>query len=148
MKPVHYKRARFSTYLPTDRLYTPSHFWLLQRADGEWQVGFTKLATRMLGEVVECQFEANPNDEVAVGDVIGSLEAFKAMTDLYCVAEGLFLEKNAEIDHDPSVVSSFPYDQGWLYAVQGTPDEGCVDVHGYVELLNETIDRMQEQEQK
>src|SRR6185312_12180859 len=53
---IAYKRSRFSTRLPTDRLYTPSHFWCAAEPEGVWRVGFTKFATRMLGDLVEFGF--------------------------------------------------------------------------------------------
>lgn len=145
-KPIFYKRSRFSTYLSPDYLYAPSHFWLSKEENGQWRVGFTKFATRMLGEAVECNFETAENDAVQLGQVIGSLEAFKAMTDLYCVVEGRFLNYNPGIDQDCTIISSFPYDKGWLYRVEGTPDAQCVGVDGYIQLLDETIDKLQTQE--
>ncbi len=147
-KPIHYKRARFSTYLPTDRLYTPSHFWLLKEDENIWKAGFTKFATRMLGEVVECNFEVNEKETVSVGQVIGNLEAFKAVTDLYCVIDGVYGGSNPKIETDPGIISDHPYDRGWLYQATGNPDEESMDVHGYIEFLNETIDRLQAQEQE
>jgi len=147
-KPIHYKRSRFSTYLPTDRIYSASHFWLLNEKNDLWKVGFTKFATRMLGEVVECNFEVNSKDEVSVGQVIGNLEAFKAITDLYCVISGVYEGCNPEIELDASIISAHPYDKGWLYQVNGQPDEQSMDVYDYIEFLNETIDRLQAQEQE
>ena len=47
-----YKRARFVTRLPVDRLYSPSHFWIAEDKAGVWRVGFTRFATRMLGQIV------------------------------------------------------------------------------------------------
>ena len=54
---IHYKRSRFSTRLPWDRLYTASHFWVLEAEPGRWRVGLTKFAARMLGDVVDLEFE-------------------------------------------------------------------------------------------
>ena len=48
-----YKRSNFVTHLPVECLYSPSHFWLRKVGDSRWRVGFTKFATRMLGEIVE-----------------------------------------------------------------------------------------------
>ena len=45
---IHYKRSRFSTRLPWDRLYTASHFWVFEAEPGRWRVGLTKFAARML----------------------------------------------------------------------------------------------------
>ena len=53
-----YKRSNFVTHLPVDCLYSPSHFWLREIAPGRWRVGFTKFATRMLGEIVTADLRA------------------------------------------------------------------------------------------
>lgn len=139
---VYYKRSRFSGRLPADRLYTPSHFWLLQVEPGLWRVGFTKFATRMLGDFVEHGFQAKPGDPVAIGQTIGWVEGFKALTDLYCVLDGTFVGANPAVDQDVTLTDTDPYGRGWLYAVRGTPDPNATDVHGYAALLDLTIDKM------
>ena len=85
-----YKRSNFVTHLPVDCRYSPSHFWLADMGDGRLRVGFTKFATRMLGEIVEVRFEKKPGDALASGDIVGSIEGFKAISDLYCCADGEF----------------------------------------------------------
>lgn len=105
----------------------------------------TKFATRMLGDLVEFEFDARPGQQVSVGQTIGWIEAFKALTDLYCVVEGVFAGVNPLIEQDISLVDTDPYGKGWLYSVSGAPDVDSVDVHGYVEILDLTIDKMKEQ---
>src|SRR5947209_3881654 len=140
---LYYKRSRFSSRLPTDRLYTPSHYWLAQTEPGVWRVGFTKFATRMLRDTCEHGFSAKPGDAVAVGQTIGWVEGFKALTDMYCVADGVFLGPNAALEQDVTLTDTDPYGQGWLSAVRGKPEANSVDVHGYVQMLDLTIDKMQ-----
>jgi glycine cleavage system H protein len=146
--PLSYKRSRFSSRLPQDRLYAPSHFWLLQIEPDLYQVGFTKFATRMLGDLVEYGFETKPGSKVAVGQTIGWVEGFKALTDIYCVADGEFVEINPALAKDPTLTDSDPYGAGWLYTVRGTPDTNATDVHGYIRLLDLTIDKMQEKSEQ
>jgi glycine cleavage system H protein len=141
---VYYKRSRFSSRLPTDRLYTPSHCWISQVEPGVWRVGFTKFATRMLGDLVEHGFAVKPGEAVTVGQAIGWLEGFKALTDLYCVVEGEFLGNNPALEQDVTLTDTDPYGQGWLYSVRGTPDPNSLDVQGYTQLLDLTIDKMRE----
>ena len=140
---VSYKRSRFSTRLPTDRLYAPSHFWILPIETDLWRVGFTKFAMRMLGELVEHGFEVKIDESVKVGQTIGWIEGFKAITDLYCVLDGTFEGNNAGLDSDITLADSDPYGAGWLYVVRGRPDANATDVHGYTSLLDLTIDKMQ-----
>src|SRR5688500_329710 len=140
---IPYRRSRFSSRLPSDRLYTPSHFWLREVEPGVWRVGFTKFATRMLGDLVEHAFKSKQGSNVAVGEAIGWVEGFKAVTDLYCVIDGEFLGGNAALEQDVTLTDADPYGEGWLYAVRGTPEANAVDVHGYIQLLDMTIDKMQ-----
>jgi glycine cleavage system H protein len=142
-QPVLYKRSRFSCRLPPDRLYTPSHFWALKVGSGQWRVGFTKFATRMLGDLVEHGFEAKTGDTVRVGQVIGWVEGFKALTDLYCIMNGEFVGGNPALEQDSTLAESDPFGAGWLYAVRGTPDPAATDVQGYTAILDLTIDKMQ-----
>jgi glycine cleavage system H protein len=141
---VSYKRARFSTRLPVDRRYTASHFWLLEESPGVWRIGFTKFATRMLGDLVEYELSVKTGTSVEIGQEIGSVEGFKAVTALYSVAEGQLLGIGDAVSSDITIVESDPYNRGWLYRVKGRPDPESVDVQGYVAVLDATIDKMLE----
>ena len=137
-----YKRSTFVTHLPAACLYSPSHFWLA-RSDGDrWRVGFTKFATRMLGEIVEVQWEKADAAPVASGEIIGSIEGFKAISDIYCVADGRFAGGNPALRDDIELVGREPYAAGWLYEVEGQPDAKCVNLDQYRALLDTTIDRI------
>jgi glycine cleavage system H protein len=142
---VRYKHARFSAQFPKEFRYSRSHYWMsLQDATaGRWHVGFTKFATRMLGELVEARFRVAPGDPVAPGDEIGWVEGFKAASDVFCVMEGVFEGMNPALAADACVIRSSPYADGYLYAVRGAPEPDSLDVHGYVAHLEELINRMQ-----
>jgi glycine cleavage system H protein len=142
-----YKRARFLTRLPIDRLYSPSHFWIAEHNAGVWRVGFTRFATRMLGEIVEHEFQVKTGAPVASGQIIGWIEGFKAISDIYCIAEGKFAGGNPVLTEKIELLGKEPYDAGWLYAIEGKPDSRCTDVHGYVGFLDATIDKMLEKQE-
>jgi len=158
MDTVRFRHAHFSARFPVDCLYTPSHFWM-RPADGSaslssndassgdtprlWHVGFTKFATRMLGELVEMVLEVKPGQTVAGGERLGTVEGFKAVSDLFCVVDGTLTAANPALTAEACLTHSDPYGAGWLYAVQGTPSPGHLDVHGYIALLTEQIDRLQ-----
>ncbi|MBI1357380.1 MAG: glycine cleavage system protein H [Acidobacteria bacterium] len=139
---VRYKRSRFSTRLPVDRIYTRSHYWLHRDPAGLWRVGLTKFATRMLGDLVELELTAAPGSAVEVGKQIGWIEGFKAVSDLYAVASGAFAGGNEALAGDITLLESEPYGAGWLYAVDGEPEPDGLNVHEYVNVLDATIDRM------
>ncbi|MBI2150197.1 MAG: glycine cleavage system protein H [Acidobacteria bacterium] len=141
---IPYKRSRFSTRLPAGRRYTAGHYWLAEEQRGIWRIGFTKFATRMLGDLVEYAFSVNVGAAVIVGQEIGTIEGFKAVTALYSVAEGEFLGIGEALESDVTAVESDPYGRGWLYRVKGRPDPASVDVQGYIAILDATIDRMLE----
>ena len=142
-----YKRSNFVTHLPADALYSPSHFWLRETAPGRWRVGFTKFATRMLGEIVEVHWEKADAAPVASGEIIGSIEGFKAISDIYCVANGQFAGGNPALRDAIELVSREPYAAGWLYEITGTPDAKCIALAAYRSLLDTTIDRILEKQQ-
>ncbi|CAN5636774.1 glycine cleavage system protein GcvH [soil metagenome] len=144
---ISYRRSRFSTQLPDDRRYTPSHFWLLETEPGLWRVGFTRFATRMLGDLVEHGFEVKPGEAIEVGQTIGWIEAFKAIADLYCVGIGSFHQGNPLLEQDPTVFDQDPYGTAWLYEFHGTPDANTVDAQGYTALLDLAIDKILGKEQ-
>ena len=141
---VRFKRSRFLARFPKDYLFSPSHFWLFEHAPGRFRIGLTDFATRMLGEIVEFDFEVAQGDAVKPGDVVGWMEGFKAVADIYCVAEGTFLGPNPKSYDNAELLCSDSYGAGWLYEVEGQPDPQVVSVEQYVELLNETIDTMEE----
>ena len=141
-KTSFYKRSNFVTHLPTDYLYSPSHFWLSNLGTNRWRIGFTKFATRMLGDIVDVQFQKSPGDVVNSGEIIGSIEGFKAISDIYCVADGSCSLFNPLLRENAAIIAEVPYGEGWLYEVEGQPDEKCGDLDSYRALLDATIDRM------
>jgi len=139
---VAYKRSRFSTRLPLEYRYTPSHYWLRESEPGLWQVGFTKFAARMLGEMVEFDFKVQPGARIEPGQVIGWTEGFKAMSDIYSAASGEFLGANPALADAITLIDHDAYGSGWLYSVRGAPDPRHTDVNGYIAVLDATIDAM------
>ena len=111
---------------------------------GLWRVGFTKFATRMLGELVEAQFKPDIGGAIAPGEAIGHVEGFKAASDVLCVMNGTFAGMNDALRVDACIVKSDPYEVGWLYSAHGEPEEDSMDVHGYIAVLQETIQKMQD----
>ncbi len=145
---VRFKHARFSARFPDSFRYSRSHYWMAP-VDGEpnlWRVGFTKFATRMLGELVDCDWKLKEGDPVLPGNNIGWVEGFKAASDVYAVMKGSFAGGNPALKADACIVRSDPYEQGWLYAVRGEPEPEALDVQGYIDLLSATIQRMAEEE--
>lgn len=142
LKTLHYKRATFATQLPVDYWYAPSHAWACAVGEGRWRVGLTKFATRMLGEMVDHGFEIEPGTAVVPGQIVGWVEGFKAISDLYCIGTGAFAGRNAALGENIKLISREPYTGGWLYEIRGELDTQCLDVLAYRDLLDRTIDRI------
>jgi glycine cleavage system H protein len=143
-----YKRVTFSTHLPVRALYHAAHFWIAREEEGgsRWRIGYTKFATRMLGEIVDHQLEKGAGDPVHDGEIIGSIEGFKAISDLYCIADGTFAGSNPALRERIELLGKDPYGAGWIYQVDGTPDARCMEVAEYCRLLDTTIDRLLDQQ--
>ncbi|MEO0447957.1 MAG: glycine cleavage system protein H [Verrucomicrobiota bacterium] len=142
---VRYKHARFSARFPKDYRYSRSHYWMAS-VEGEsdlWRVGFTKFATRMLGELVEAEFSVELGGEIEPGQEIGWVEGFKAASDVFSVMQGAFQGMNPMLQEDACIIRSQPYGDGWLYAVQGRPEEESLAVDGYIGHLEGLIELMQ-----
>lgn len=145
-KTLHYKRSHFVTQLPVDYLYSPSHCWIARQEDDLWRVGFTKFAVRMLGEMVDHGFDTELGAAVRPGQILGWIEGFKAISDLFCVADGTFAGPNPLLKEKITAVNKEPYGAGWLYQVKGQPDSKCVDVEAYRAILDKTIDKILEKQ--
>lgn len=143
---LHYKRSHFATQMPVEYLYSPSHFWIGRQEDGSWRVGLTKFATRMLGEMVDHGFEIAVDAPVKSGQIIGWVEGFKAISDVYCIAEGQYAGTNPALKKKINAVNKDPFGAGWLYAVRGKPDTKCMSVQDYRLVLDKTIDKILEKQ--
>lgn len=124
--------------IPSDLYYTEEHEYLKPTSDdGVYLVGITDYAQGELGDVV---FVELPDTGVSLRkmEVFGTIEAVKAVSDLYCPLEGEVVEVNAELDDDPSLVNSDPYGAGWMIRLKlSNPDdlEGLLRSDGYEEHI-------------
>ena len=100
---------------PSDIRYTAEHEWI--RVEGEEAyVGITDYAQSELGEIV---FVDVPTigEEVAQGEVFGSIEAVKTVSDLDIRVTGEVLAINEELDAQPELVNNDPYGEGWIIKI-------------------------------
>lgn len=110
--------------IPSDLHYTEEHEYLKATEDDDvYAVGITDYAQGELGDVV---FVELPDVGAAFSkmDVFGTIEAVKAVSDLYCPLEGEVVAVNDALDDDPSLVNSDPYGEGWMIRLKvANPDE-------------------------
>lgn len=98
--------------------YTSEHEWI--RVEGEEAyVGITDYAQSELGEVVFVDIPTL-GEIVAQGEVFGSVEAVKTVSDLNMPATGEVLELNEELEAHPELVNEDPYGKGWMVRIRLT----------------------------
>jgi glycine cleavage system H protein len=99
--------------IPADLRYTEDHEYVKRSDDGVVQVGITDYAQGELGDVVYVDL---PKVGASFGrrDVFGTIEAVKAVSDLYAPAAGVVTEVNAALQGDPALVNRDPYGAGWM----------------------------------
>jgi glycine cleavage system H protein len=124
--------------IPSDLYYTEEHEYLKPTdEDGVFLVGVTDYAQGELGDVVFVELP-DTGRTLEKMEVFGTIEAVKAVSDLYCPVEGEVVDVNAALDDDPSLVNSDPYGDGWMIRlkVANPADlEGLLRADGYEEHI-------------
>lgn len=124
--------------VPQDCRYTKDHEWVRREGD-EALIGITDFAQGQLGDIVFVELPA-VGRSLGQGGVFGSVEAVKAVSDLYSPVSGEVTAVNAVIGGDPSVVNRAPYGDGWMIRVRMTnPGEldGLMTAAAYEAVVKE-----------
>lgn len=101
---------------PTELKYTKDHEWI--RIEGNIAViGITDFAQGELGDIVFVDVDT-VDDELNSGDVFGSVEAVKTVSDLYLPLSGTVVEFNEELEDQPELLNTDPYGKGWIIKLQ------------------------------
>lgn len=96
--------------------YSEDHEWI--RVDGsEAVIGITDFAQSELGDIVFVDIP-EVGIELAKGEVFGSIEAVKTVSDLILPASGELLEVNKLLEDNPETINSDPYDKGWIVRIR------------------------------
>tara|TARA_Y100000994_G_C15604333_1_gene406072 strand:+ start:343 stop:729 length:387 start_codon:yes stop_codon:yes gene_type:complete len=96
--------------------YTENHEWVLFE-DNSLIVGITDYAQGELGDIV--YVEVDMLDQLlGVGDVFGSVEAVKTVSDLFMPVAGTVISLNEKLENNPELVNEDPYGDGWIIKVQ------------------------------
>ena len=126
---------------PTDLLYTKDHEWA--RIEGKVAtVGITRFAVDQLGDVTQVDLPKE-GEMLKQGDVFGSVESVKAVSDLFAPLSGKVLKVNSPLSDSPEFVNEEPYDEGWMVQIELTkPDEAkaLMSMEAYQEFLKESAE--------
>jgi glycine cleavage system H protein len=110
--------------VPNDLRYTSDHEYVKDTSDPNVViVGITDYAQDQLGDVVFVELP-KVGTTFAAHDVFGTIEAVKAVSELYCPLAGEVAEVNTRLDGEPALVNSDPYGDGWMIKVR-TSDAGA-----------------------
>ena len=102
--------------IPSTLKYSNDHEWC--RVEGEFAyVGITDFAQSQLGDIVFVDVPT-VGETLAAGEVFGSIEAVKTVSDAFLPVGGEVVEMNAAVDADPALVNKDPYGEGWIVKVK------------------------------
>ena len=102
--------------VPKDLKYTEEHEWVAIEGDSA-TVGITDYAQGELGDLVFIELP-QVGDEVTMSDPFGTIEAVKAVSDLFAPVSGTVTEVNEFLADDPEIVNKDPYSDGWMIKIK------------------------------
>jgi len=122
--------------IPAELKYTKDHEWV--RIEGNIAVvGITDFAQGELGDIVFVDIDS-VGDELNAGDVFGSVEAVKTVSDLYLPLSGKVVEFNEELESEPELVNTDPYGKGWIIKLEiaaGADQSELLSAEQYNEVI-------------
>ncbi|GAB2499414.1 glycine cleavage system protein GcvH [Algoriphagus taiwanensis] len=122
---------------PEELKYTKDHEWVKIEGDIA-TIGITDFAQKELGDIVYVEVETI-GDTIEAGEVFGTVEAVKTVSDLFMPVTGEVLEFNEELESSPELVNESPYESGWMVKVKISGDlpSDLMDAAAYAELIGE-----------
>lgn len=123
--------------IPANVKYTKEHEWIRQEGDVAY-VGITDYAQEQLGDIVFVDIQTE-GETLAAGDVFGTIEVVKTISDLFLPVAGEVLEQNPALADQPDLVNKDPYGEGWLIKIKPADDadySALLDAEGYKALIN------------
>lgn len=123
---------------PTDRRYSKEHEWILVE-EGVATVGITDFAQDQLGDIVYVEL-AEEGRQVQPGDVLGTIESVKAVSEIYSPLSGTVAAVNSDLDGQPELVNSDPHGGGWYCKIEMSDPgqvEAMMDSEAYEEFAEQ-----------
>ncbi len=122
---------------PSDRCYTHTHEWV-QVSGEQATVGITQYAQEQLGDVVFVELPL-AGKKVGKGEVLGTIESVKAVSELFTPVTGEVAVGNAALESHPELINQDPYGAGWVVKLKvaaGAAD-GLMDAAAYEKFVAE-----------
>ena len=120
---------------PQELKYTKDHEWV-KIEDDVATIGITEFAQAELGDIVYVEVET-VGETIETGEVFGTVEAVKTVSDLFMPLTGEILEFNEELEGSPELVNESPYEDGWMVKVkiEGDLPSDLLSSDAYAELV-------------
>ncbi|MCP4705886.1 MAG: glycine cleavage system protein GcvH [candidate division Zixibacteria bacterium] len=122
--------------IPSDLKYTKEHEWI--KIDGNLAtIGVTDFAQGELGDIVFVELPS-VGDETKSGESFGTIEAVKAVSEIFSPLSGKIVEINELLEDDPMVINSEPYGDGWMVKIELSDSselESLISSDEYQELI-------------
>ena len=123
---------------PENLHYTKDHVWIKMDGEENALIGITDFAQGELGDIVYVDV-STVGQELAEGELFGTVEAVKTVSDLFLPVAGTILEVNADLEKEPELVNTDPYGKGWMIKIKikNKADlDGLMDVASYKSLVS------------
>jgi glycine cleavage system H protein len=124
---------------PNELHYTDDHEWIRLEADGTATIGITDFAQHELGDIVYVDINT-VGQTLDKGEIFGSVEAVKTVSDLFLPVGGEVLEVNNETEKSPELVNTDPYGRGWIIRLKPTAEAdvaSLMSATAYQELVGQ-----------
>jgi glycine cleavage system H protein len=124
--------------IPQDLLYSKEHEWVRVSGDSA-EIGITDYAQGELGDIVFVELSAE-GDEVKESEPFGTIEAVKAVSELFSPISGSIAAVNSKIEEDAGIINNDPYGEGWMVKItisDSSELEGLMQADQYKELIGE-----------
>jgi glycine cleavage system H protein len=125
--------------IPSHLKYTESHEWVDAGEDGTARIGISDHAQEALGDLVYVELPS-VGDEIGQGDPCAVVESVKAASDIYAPVSGKVVAVNEDLDDDPAIINTDPYDDGWLFQLElsdSTELDGLKDAETYAGIIED-----------
>jgi glycine cleavage system H protein len=123
--------------LKNDRRYTKDHEWA-RAESGSLRVGITAFAVDQLGDVTLINWDVAAGDRVEAGQVFGTIESVKTLSDLFAPVAGTVEKVNTELEASPERVNEDCWDKGWMIVIKPEDPkaiEALMDAKAYGEHI-------------
>ena len=132
----HTNQKQIQMNIPSNLKYSKDHEWIRVEGD-EAYVGITDFAQSQLGDIVFVDVTTE-GETLAQGEVFGTIEAVKTVSDAFLPVGGEVLEFNAALNDAPEMVNKDPYGEGWMVKIKMTDPaelDALLSAEDYAKLI-------------